>query len=243
MPVYVSSVFLGMGATLGLLWVGWQSPDKFALQAVNSGLVALFGCLLLGRAAFIAAHWPYYQVNLGQIPQFTQGGLAWPGALAGGVLAVAAYATLIHQPVGRLLDALIPLAGMLALSAWLACWLDGCFYGQALDTWWSLPARNEWGIPARRVPVQFLGAVLCLGTFWLVERFQKRLPAPGLAAWLFLVALSWQLLALSFFRADPAPAWQGMHLDSWAALGLAVISLLVLLVWGIRARPRRTRQP
>ena len=131
---------------------------------------------------------------------------------------------------------------MLVLSAWLACWLDGCFYGQILDTWWSLPARNEWGIPARRVPVQFLGAVLCLGTFWLVERFQKRLPAPGLAALLFLVAVSWQLLALSFFRADPAPTWQGMHLDSWAALGLAVISLLVFLAWVIRARPSTTRE-
>lgn len=241
-PVYTSSLFLGMGATLGLLWVGWQSQDKAALQAVNSGLMALLGSLLLGRAAFIAAHWTYYQSNLEEIPKIYLGGLAWPGALAGGVLAVVIYAALIRQPVGRLLDALVPLAGMLALSAWLACWLDGCFYGQVQDTWWALPARNEWGVVARRLPVQLLGALFSLGTIWLVERLQKRLPVPGMAMLLFLAALSLQLLALSFLRAEPLPAWLGLRLDSWAALGLAGISLLALLVAFSRARPRQSSE-
>lgn len=241
-PVYASSIFLGMGATLGLLWVGWQSPDKVALQAVNSGLIALVGGLFLGRVAFIAAHWSYYQANWDKIPQINLGGLAWSGALAGGVLAAIVYARFTHQPAGRLLDALIPLVGMLALSAWLACWLDGCFYGQIQDSWWALPARNEWGGMARRVPVQLLGALLSLGTFWLVERQQKRLPAPGLAALLFLVALLLQLLVLSFLRADPVPAWQGVHLDSWAAFGLAGIALLALLIRFFRARPHRSRE-
>jgi phosphatidylglycerol:prolipoprotein diacylglycerol transferase len=241
-PVYISSIFLGMGATLALLWIGWQSPDKVALQAVNSALIALLGCLLLGRAAHVAAHWSYYQENLWKIPQFHLGGIAWPGALAGGVLVIGLYAAVTHQPLGRLLNSLIPLAGMLALSAWLACWLDGCFYGQVIDTWWALPAPNEWGAHARRVPVQLLGALLSLGTLWLAERFHRRLPAPGLVALLFLLALSLQLLALSFLRADPVPTWQGLHLDTWAALGLAGITSLVFLTWFIRARYRRFKE-
>lgn len=241
-PVYTSSLFLGMGATLGLLWVGWQSQDKTAIQAVNSGLIALLGSLLLGRAVFIAVHWTYYQSNLGEIPNIYLGGLAWPGAVAGGVLGVVIYAAFIHQPVGRLLDALVPLAGMLALSAWLACWLDGCFYGQVQHAWWSLPARNEWGVVERRLPVQFLGALFSLGTIWLVERLQKRLPAPGMAMLLFLAGLSVQLAVLSFLRAEPLPTWLGLRLDSWAALGLAGITLLALLVIFGRARLRQSRE-
>ena len=239
-PVYVSSILLGMGATLGLLWIGWQSPDKVAVQAVNGGLIALLGSLLLGRVAFIAAHWSYFQKNWGEIPQIHLGGLAWPGALAGGVLAAVIYARHAHQPVGRLLDGLIPLAGMLALSAWFACWLDGCFYGQLENSWWALPARNEWGVTARRVPVQLLGALLALGTFWLIELLQQRLPAPGLAGLLFLTVLSLQLLVLSFLRADPVPAWQGVHLDSWAAFGLAGVATLTLIIGIFRIRHHRS---
>jgi membrane protein implicated in regulation of membrane protease activity len=56
-----------------------------------------------------------------------------------------------------------------------------------------------------------------------------RLPVPGQAALLALVALSAQMFALSFLRADAAPTWQGLHLESWSALVLVVCFLLAFV--------------
>ncbi len=239
--MYLFSLLLGFGAALGLLWVGLQSPEGEALQAVNAGLVALFGGLLVGRLAYVAAHWQYFQAHRGEILQLFLGGLAWPGALAGGVLAVIIYAALTSQSAGRLLDALLPLLGMVAFSAWLACWLDGCAYGPVAQGWWALPARNEWGVIARRVPVQLIGAVSVLLILVLVDRFRERMPLPGQAGLLALCVLALQLLGLSFLRADPSPSWQGLHLESWAALVLAACFLLALVVLSLNKKlPRRT---
>ncbi len=239
MPVYLFSLLLGFGAALGLLWVGLQSPTGEALQTVNAGLVALFGGLLAGRLAYVAAHWQYFQSHRGEIPQLFLGGLAWPGALAGGVLAVIIYAALTSQSTGRLLDALLPLLGMVVFSVWLACWLEGCAYGPAAQSWWALPARNEWGVIARRLPVQLIGAVSVILTLLLVDRIRERIPFPGQAGLLVLCVLAVQLFALSFLRADPAPSWRGLHLESWAALGLAACFLLALAVLSLNQKLRR----
>ena len=231
MPVYLFSLLLGFGAALGLLWVGLQSPGRDeALKAVNAGLVALFGGLLVGRLAYVATHWHYFQSQRGEIPQIFLGGLAWPGALAGGVLAVIIYAALTSQSAGRLLDALLPLLGMVVFSTWLACWLEGCAYGPTAQSWWALPARNEWGEIARRVPVQLIGAVSVLLTLLLADRFRERMPLSGQVGMLALCALAAQLFGLSFLRADSAPSWQGLHLESWAALGLAACFVLAFAV-------------
>lgn len=239
MPVYLFSIVLGLGAALGLLWAGWQSQEKHALQTVNAGLFALLGSLLGGRVAYIAAHWSYFQNHRGEMAQIYLGGIAWPGALAGGVLAVVIYSTIVHQPSGQLLDALLPLLGLVAISAWLGCWLDGCAYGQVSQAWWALPARNEWGVMARRVPVQLLGALLILAILGLADRIRWRLLIPGQLALLVLSGLTAILFWLSFLRADSAPSWKVMHLESWAALALAISFLLAFIAVTLRERQRR----
>ncbi len=239
MPVYLFSLLLGFGATLGLLWVGLQSQSNESLQAVNAGLVALFGGLLVGRLAYVAAHWQYFQSHRGEIPQIFLGGLAWPGALAGGVLAVIIYAVLTSQSAGRLLDALLPLLGMVVFSAWLACWVNGCAYGPVARGWWALPARNEWGVMDQRVPVQLIGALLAVLTLVLADRIRERMPVPGQMGLIALCVLAAQLLGLSFLRADSAPSWRGLHLESWAALGLTACFLLALVVLSLNQKLNR----
>ena len=241
MAVYVFPILLGLGATIGLLWVGLQSPARVALQSVNAGLVGLLGSLVGGRVTFVAAHWSYFQLHWGEIPQIYLGGLSWPGALAGGVLAVALYARMVNQRLAVLLDTLLPLLGMVLVSVWLACWLDGYAYGEASQAWWALPARDEWGVLTRRVPVQLLGALLALLTVWLFDRLRVRSPLTGQAALLVLTLLCLQLFGLSFLRADPAPLWRGLHPESWSALALALFFFLVFLVYAAWDRQHRAR--
>lgn len=226
-PIYAFSILLGLGATLGLVWAGWQAHPRQALLVVNSGLVALLGCLIGGRLVYVALRWSYYQAHWEQIPQVFLGGVAWVGAFGGGLIALLAYAGFARQSLWFLLDSLLPLAGLLSVSAWLACWLDGCAYGAVSPAWWALPARNEWGVMAQRVPVQLIGALLALITFGVADWARPRVKLLGQVSLLALAALTAEMFALSFLRADPAPSQGGLHLESWAALSLSLILLLI----------------
>jgi phosphatidylglycerol:prolipoprotein diacylglycerol transferase len=233
-PVYAFTLILALGATLGLLWVALRAPDKEVLYTLDIGLLTLLGGLLGGRAVFVAANWVYYQSHLLEIFAVHRGGFSWTGALAGGLLALALIAAINHTSLGFLADAMLPLLAILTISGWLGCWLEGCAYGPRTDHWWGFPVMNEWGQTAQRWPTQLLGAILTLGLFWLLDwshswlEVRGRSPRPGTFAALGVLLLSLEMFALSYLRVDPSPMWNGFRLEAWAALGLAVLSALVL---------------
>jgi prolipoprotein diacylglyceryltransferase len=238
------SILLGLGAMAGLLLVSWRAPKKETMRYLDAGLVVMFGAMCGSRAMTVAVNWGYYQAHAREIYQVWLGGLSGVGALVGGILTVIIVARLGNFPAGQLADTLIPLAGTLAITAWLGCWMDSCGYGLPSSAWWALPGRDEWGVLARRVPVQLAGALLTLGMFWLLERASKRLPRSGISASVGLLGLAVELFALSFFRADPMPVWLGLRLEAWGTLGLAVFSILSLAVlFRQRMKDRKYKNP
>jgi phosphatidylglycerol:prolipoprotein diacylglycerol transferase len=231
--IYAYPLIVGLGVSFGLAWVAWKAPAKASLLRVNAGLWVLLGGLIGGRIAFVVINWRYYAANPLETLQVFQGGLAWPGVLAGALLTLAGFSALTRQSLGKLADGLIPLAATLVIAAWLGCWLEGCAYGPVTSGWWGLPASDEWGKITLRFPTQLLGAVLALATFWLLEYGPDILDrgdenVPGHTAGLGLVMLALEIFGLSFLRADPALYWAGMRLDAWAALGFALVGILAL---------------
>lgn len=88
---YTLMLDLGLLAGLGIFY--WRArrevdnPDSWldaALAAVAVGVVG-------ARLGYVAAHWPYYQERLADIPQFWLGGLSWHGGLIGALVGLAAY--------------------------------------------------------------------------------------------------------------------------------------------------------
>jgi phosphatidylglycerol:prolipoprotein diacylglycerol transferase len=231
------SLLVGLGASCGLAWVSWRSShiERMPLRQVehrlNGGFVALAGALVGGRAAFVWLNWAYFQNHPVDIVRIGLGGLGWAGALAGGLAALALYAGLTRASPGALGDGLLPLALCLVVSSWLGCWQAGCAYGpEAAETWWTVPARDEWGQFTYRWPIQLGGALTAVISFWLLEFLRPKLPRSGQLAGLGLLILSAQMLALSLLRADPTILWRGQRVDSWAAflfLGMAVLINLV----------------
>lgn len=240
-PVYVYSVFLALSACLGLAWVAWRVGPKKALPRVEAGMWALLGALIGSRALYVAVSWLYYRDHLLESLQFFRGGLGWPGAMAGGLLALAGYAALTRTSLAELADDLLPLLLALSAGAWLGCWAAGCAYGMLSNDWWSLPAPDEWGVVANRWPVQIVGALLTVGWFALVERLAgaARLE-PGYRALLSLLGLSLILLAVAWLRADPGFGWNGMRLEAWAALAYSLLALAGLV--GLYFRQARAKQ-
>lgn len=232
-PVYVSSLMIGLGGSLGLLWMIWGVDSKQRAGRLDLGLGVLAGALIGARAGFVATSWPYFQSHKFEIPQVFLGGLSWAGAVGGGLLALIVIAGLTRQSLGETGDAVLPLLTTLSVCAWLGCWLDGCAYGKPVEAWWGLPARDEWGKVALRWPLQLAGALFSMGWFGTLSRFIGRI-RPGLAFWTGVAGFSGGMLLFTFLRADASLMWRGLRVESWAALVFIAFSALGFLVTFLR---------
>ena len=228
------SLVLGFGALAGLLLTGWRAPQKEMIRYVDAGVFTLFGILLGSRALTVAVNYNYYQTHMSEIYQVWLGGLSGIGALVGGILAGLIIARWWRIPLGVLADALLPLAGTLAITAWMGCWVDRCAYGMQSSAWWAIPARDEWGVLTNRIPVQLVGAASILVLIWLLDRASKRLSVQGLRATIGLFGMSAVVFGLSYLRSDPTPIWNGLRLEAWGAMGLMIFSSVTVVVLLVR---------
>lgn len=239
-PVYLSSLLVGLGGTLGMALIAWRSPAEDRLRNLDQGLLVLLGMLIGGRFVFVITNWSYFLLNAAEIPLLYLGGFSWVGALIGGTLTLVIISAFSELTFGFLIDNFFPLLGILAVSGWLACWLDGCAYGELSDAWWGIPAKDEWGVISNRMPTQLLGALSAMIlTVLLTSGLLRRLP-PGIAAGLGLIGLSLVMLVLSFLRADPSQRWYGLRFDSWTALVFLGICVIILAVVAINWTLKKT---
>lgn len=218
-PVYAFSLLIGAAASIGLGRM-LRSPDA-PFSLAWTGWLALAAALAGARlgAFVIQPEAPLFQ--------FPLGGLSWAGALAGGLAGGLLAARLSGRPALETADRLIPLAAALTAAAWLGCWLEGCAYGPVSDAVYALPAPDEWGNLASRLPLQAAGALLAAGTYFAAEILSGRSrPGVASAAWLMLTGIQfWWLHGL---RADPAPTWAGLRPDLWAAGAVTALGLIFL---------------
>lgn len=229
-PVYSFSLLIGVGAALGIGWVAWQSTEKERLLHMNASLWALFGAMVGGRATYVSVNWSYYRLHLLEAFQVYQGGLSWPGAMAGGLLLVIVYAWRLRKSSGELLFVLFPLLTSLVFMTWLACWMDGYAYGTLAIRGWGLPALDELGIQAIRLPTQLIGTVSSALWFVVLNSQSARFSRPAMLGWVSLLGVAVILFGLTYLRADPGIYTLRIRLDTWAAFGFGVIALVGLLL-------------
>lgn len=236
---FTYQLIIGLGATLGLAWSAVRGGER-ASQIVNAGLVALLGAYAGSRIAYLLVNQAYFRNHPQEVFQLPLGGFSWPGALAGGALALLLFALIFHQPLGLLADAMLPLLVTLSVTGWLGCWLAGCAYGAPTEAWWGLLASDEWGQVTRRWPVQASGALLSLLVIWLIDQLpQERLPS-GSAFVLGLLGISSINFFMSLLRADPAPLMNDLRLETWVALIYSGLALLIFLLMLLASRRHKT---
>lgn len=222
----IFSVLLALGAVFGLTWVVYESSPGSQRTSLNAGILVLFSALVGGRMAYVAAHWEYFLDHLIEAPQIWLGGLAWPGALAGGIVGTLIVAWISKISVGVLADRLLPLLVSLSVAIWLGCWMTGCAYGAEVDL--GLLTKDEWGFYKKRIPLQVFSSIITVMLFWGIGRYRHRMDdlSSGLAASFGLGGLSLILLVTSFLWVDPYPLYNNLRLETWAALIFVVISIL-----------------
>lgn len=225
--MYIFSIFISIGVVLGLSWTVTDLKEKQAFRFIDSSLGVLLGGLIGARAVFVAVHWMYFQEHLLEVFKIWTGGLSATGALWGGFMVWLIYVGLKIQHPIALADQFFPMLMLVAVTAWLGCWLEGVTYGPlVVGRRWGLLARDEWGAFAARFPTQLLGAFLTLIWFWLLNTRRKRQKqVPGWTAAWGLLGISAIYTSLSFLRADPAIYWLGIRLDTWGGFSLIILSL------------------
>jgi phosphatidylglycerol:prolipoprotein diacylglycerol transferase len=228
------SILAGAGATLGLWQVARRAQVQHTRRLLDFGLWVLLGALLGARVFYVALHGLYYAAHIAEALQFWQGGLAWPGAAFGALLALALIALIRRRSLAWLADALSPLLGPVAIGLWLGCWQAGVVYGQPLpNASLGFPTVDESGAVSLRVPLQMLCALGLLAYLWLADRGLTAMNGKrfyqGLRASLFSLGLGLDLLAAELLRADPVPYWMGQSVDTWCALALIGLSFLGVL--------------
>jgi prolipoprotein diacylglyceryltransferase len=248
------SVWVGLGAAVGLWRLAHSAPKQQAMVWVNTGLFVLCFTLAGARLSYVWLNWGYFASHLIEIPLLWLGGLTWPGAVGGTALGLIFLAfqyqssrSQAHQPahipLGWLGDRLYPLLPPLAITAWVGCWQIGVAYGKVAPAGalWGVPCLDETGIYRLRFPLQPLAALALLAYFALLETRLKTLRPAGLLSGLAVTGLLLNLLAASLLRADPSPYWYGMHLDTLMAVGYLALFLSFVIINSLVLRIRRRK--
>jgi len=244
LPVTGYAALIGVGLITGTL-IACLAARRRGLdptRVLDASLAAALGGLLGARALYVAAHWAYYSDHLRRALRPWDGGLAWHGALAGGLIALLAYCAIRRTLPKLVLDVLTPGIALLAVCTWLACLLDGCAYG--LETWpgqgllWalSLELPDLYGTWAPRVALQLLGAVWSGVVLTAIIVAGRRACFRGLAFPLWLALYTTGSFGLGFLRAGEMLSIAGWRADRVADLVLALIGAAVLAAGLFRAK-------
>jgi phosphatidylglycerol:prolipoprotein diacylglycerol transferase len=235
------ALYIALAAVLGLAWVALdRSHPQLTHRAtgpfvvLDQAAIVLLVALLGGRAGYVIVHIDYYAAHPNETFQTWLGGLSGAGALLGGWLGMLMVSLFMGGSALYLADRLARLAALLAAASWLGCWQVGSAYGLPSGSWWAMPAVDEWGTLTTRLPVQLIGALFALAWMafldWRVHSVGDAPPVTGLrsAAWLLGMGIS--LVALSFWRADPALLWFGWRVDAWGGVAVAGVGLVWLII-------------
>jgi len=226
---YAALVGAGLIGGGVIAWLAGQRQGLNPVHVLDVSLAAALGGLVGGRAVYVAAHWAYYGDHLQQALRLWGGGLAWHGALVGGLLVASVYCAVRRIPPRLMLD-----AAFLAACGWLGCLLNGCAYG--IETYpgqgllWSLSLElpDLYGIWVPRVAVQLLGAAwggIVLAVVVFVGRWVRM---EGLLFPLWLAIYTLGSFGLGFLRADETLLVLGWRADQVVDLALSLVGAFIL---------------
>ena len=225
---------ISLGAIASLLWLGFveggSTPKRPSLSAnvrMDTGLVSLASGFVGARLGFVLPHLHYFSMHTNEIMKFWDGGLSWVGGGVGAILGLGIFALIKRHSFWQLFDILALPAVILAFSAWFGCLLDGCAYGKPADFGTLTPlSPDNLGEQLRRWPVQSCGAILSLGSWFVLNGLRFKNLHLGILGTLSLSMISGTNLILSFFRGDLVPILNGLRSDGIASAVLLGFGLI-----------------
>jgi len=230
--LYAYSVLLALGIVGGaaLAYRGLRRlghPPSLVLDAV---MWTLFAGLLGGRAWYVAVNWPYFATKPVEIVRAWEGGLGFPGAFLGGLVALVLQARVQRVSFWALADAFAPGLALGGTLGWLGALLHGSAYGIVYEGPLNYDLPDLFGLVNPRFPTQGIAVVWCLlilAVVWL----QQRRPAPaGTRFLLYVLLYSMGMFGLEFMRGDETIFIGTWRLAQIFYLGGIVVSLAAIII-------------
>ena len=225
----------------GLLVRNWAPGWGFS-KAQIEGLLAwiLVGTIIGARIYFVVQNdFVDYLSHPWKIAALWEGGLAFFGGLAGGILAAYIYARrhgLSFLRLGDLFAPAIPIGGAIGR---ISCGLDGMDYGTPTSLPWGIVYENQNSFApidgVSRHPDQFYELLGDIFIAAVLIKIRRKLPE-GEAFFLYLVLFSVLRFFLFFVRGNVPEVLFGLKNAQWTALAILALAVAALVT-------RRSRRP
>ena len=232
------TVLLDLGLILGLLVTYLEGKRQLenGTLALDLGLWSVIGGILGGRIAYVLANWRIFSEDWVSAFRIWEGGLAFHGAILGGLLVFAVFAFVQgrgEDPVSfwRLADVLTPGLALGIAFGWAACLLGGCAYGIVGEGFGYAILPDLFGVEASRFATQAVGLGISLVLFLGVWLMRRRWPFAGAGFLLYGLLYFALQFFLEFTRGDEAiyvGPWRLAQVLNLVLALAAGVSLLVL---------------
>ena len=213
-------------ASLGLLRQATRegfNPDHVLEAVIVASVFGLIGARLL----YVFLNWELYQGQWIKILFTRSGGLSFYGAFLGGLIALFVWCRFRKLSFLKLSDLMAPYLALGYALGRVGCFLNGCCYGVVSSVPWALPAFE--GDRFLRHPVQLYACLGGLVIFIILYRIRPKRPFEGFQLIMLMLLYGCLRFITEFFREEPQ-VWLGLTLAQIFSLGLALVSLLLLLI-------------
>ena len=172
------------------------------------------------RVFYVLLNLDYFLNDPMEIIKIQNGGLAWQGGLAGGILAAIFFIRKHGLPFYQTLDVCAPYIALGHAIGRIGCFLNGCCYGKEVSWGIYFPAEH-----ARLHPTQLYESAILLLIFFILKHSQKTIKAPGKISILYLMLASLERFVVEFFRADHTATFLGLSIFQWISLLVVTAAL------------------
>lgn len=228
LPVYSYGAMISLAVLVAAILMSRESsrqgidPDN-TLEAI---IVAVVGGLLGSRIFYVILNWEYYRGRWQDIFFARFEGLTFYGAFLGGVLALVLWCRWRKINFFKFTDLAAPYFILSYAFGRIGCFLNGCCYGRVSTVPWAVAIPTVDSLP--RHPVQLYAAAGGLIIFIILKLMQRFRPYTGFNLVALCAFYGILRFTTEFFR-EEAIVWMGLTLAQLFSLGLAIVSLTVML--------------
>jgi phosphatidylglycerol:prolipoprotein diacylglycerol transferase len=198
-------------------------PDNDMLDVLLS---ILAGGLIGGRLLFVLINRELFAADPLSIIMLQEGGLAFHGALAGGVAAGLLAALLKRVPVLKVADLVAPYIALGHSIGRIGCFFNGCCYGRITEGPGGVTFPGE---AVMRMPVQLYSSLaLLLIAFFLLWLRGRRHVYRGAVFASYVLLYGIFRFFVEFLRADTPAVYAGLTLSQVISAGMVLAGTLML---------------
>ena len=222
-------LIISISISIALLYLSYlvnQNKNYPRKIAFDLALLSMFTGFIGGRLLHIIYEAPQYYLKFpSQVFQFWNGGFVYYGGLITAIFACFLFLKTKKENFYHWADFMIPVFSLSYAFGRLACFFQGCCFGQYTDAFWSVGSRHP-----TQLYIVFAEFTVLFLILKLKNKFKNQINSSGVIfnSWVFLHSLS--RLIIEFYRDDDRGFMllNNISISQIISLFLMIISLYFL---------------